>query len=94
MSNPSEDPSTPAQKAIVCGTAFSTSCACFFLGALVVLPLFAKFLSLLHAPDLLIQLGVVSILFALPVAGAIVGLRIGLLATGLLPQPAVTRVAR
>ena len=85
MNSQSEDPSTPIQKAIVCVTAFCTSCAFFMLGVLILLPITAWILDATMAPELVIKASVMLVVFGTPIVGAFMGLRIGLRATGLLP---------
>ncbi|MGB0580774.1 MAG: hypothetical protein ACPGVU_13815 [Limisphaerales bacterium] len=85
MTSQIEAPSTPMQKALVCGTAFCTSCAFFMLGVLGLLPLTAQVLEILAAPELVKKAAVMLAVFGTPIVGAIVGLRIGLRSTGLLP---------
>ena len=85
MSIQNEDQSTLLQKAVVCGTSFCTSCAFFMLGAVVLLPLTASVLEFLAVPELVTQAVVMLLVFGTPIVGALIGLRIGLRATGLLP---------
>lgn len=82
MTHLSEEHSTPAQKAIVCGTAFCTSCTFFMLGVLLLLPLVDPLLGTIGVPELLAQAVVMFVIFGAPVLGAILGLHLGLRATG------------
>ena len=86
--NPTDDPSTGKQKAIVSITSFCCACAAFMLGVLVLVPLSAALLNALQAPDLVQQAVAFLVLFGTPVAGALLGLHIGVRAAGITPPAA------
>ncbi|XAM00561.1 hypothetical protein OT109_04055 [Phycisphaeraceae bacterium D3-23] len=63
--------------AVVCGTAFATSCAGFALSVLLLIPVLGTLLARLDAPALLQQVVVVLLLFGLPILAAIAGIELG-----------------
>ncbi len=77
INQPTADDSTLNEKLIVCFTAFSLSCAGFFLAAAVLIPVVGTLMAFLAVPAMIQQAVVAITLFGTPVAAAIWGIDIG-----------------
>ncbi len=77
IETPVADESTLSEKLIVCLTAFSLSCASFFLAAVVLVPVLGTLMAALAVPAMVQQVVIAGALFGTPVAAAIWGIEIG-----------------
>ncbi|QDT68139.1 hypothetical protein MalM25_10550 [Planctomycetes bacterium MalM25] len=71
------DPTTAAQKAMVCLTSFSLACLAFVLTVVALMPLSVGLLGFLGASDGVVMSTVMLELFGLPIVAALAGLNVG-----------------